>query len=216
MKSKYYIVYLLVFLSIFCLVSCEEAAVSISTTIKPTIVGTVSVPSSFNIKAEDIYVKAIDEGGNTVTVRKVHSNGSFEINNLNPNKTYSIMFTSIEPDYVNRAITDIVVDENGVGAWINDVQPNEEGITDIGSVKLKKLGTIKGKALIDNKTEHYDITVYIPGTSFIAKTDKDGFFSISNLPEGSYTLRYTLDKYLPVMVENVDLVCLDEDDNPEK
>lgn len=193
-------------------ISCEEPQVNLPTQYTtPTIKGTLSIPTSQNVSASEVFVKVIDSDGNTVKVQKANADGSFVVQNLNAGKKYSVLFTSVEPEFTNRAVGG----SSGVGGWLYDVVPAVQEGNNVGNVKLKPLGTIKGNALIDGESEHYDITVYIPGTSYIAKTDKDGSFSIYNVPEGKYTLRYTLDDHLPVMVKDVMLVCPEDVEKPE-
>ena len=193
-------------------ISCEEPQVNLpSQYTTPTIKGTLSIPTSQNVSASEVFVKVIDSDGNTVKVQKANADGSFVVQNLNAGKKYSVLFTSVEPEFSNRAVGG----SSGVGGWLYDVVPAVQEGNNVGNVKLKPLGTIKGNALIDGESEHYDITVYIPGTSYIAKTDKDGSFSIYNVPEGKYTLRYTLDDHLPVMVKDVMLVCPEDVEKPE-
>ena len=193
-------------------ISCEEPQVNLPTQYTtPTIKGTLSIPTSQKVSASEVFVKVIDSDGNTVTVQKANADGSFVVQNLNAGKRYSVLFTSVEPEFTNRAVGG----SSGVGGWLYDVVPAVQEGNNVGNVKLKPLGTIKGKALIDGESEHYDITVYIPGTSYIAKTDKDGSFSIYNVPEGKYTLRYTHAGYMPVMKDGVILVCPEDAENPE-
>ena len=218
MKSKYYF-YVFIVLIVFSLfVSCKPetevpSEISYST---PTIKGTISLPSGSNVNPSEIYLKVVDESGNTAKVDKVNSDKTFVIQGLKEGTKYSILFTSEEPDHSNmRGLTRDPDKSNGVGGWLHDVVPAIQEGNNVGNVKLKPLGTIKGKAFIEGESEHYDITVYIPGTSCIAKTDKDGSFSIYNVPEGNYTLRYTLDDHLPIMLSDVMLVCPEDVEKPE-
>ncbi|MDD6840980.1 MAG: carboxypeptidase regulatory-like domain-containing protein, partial [Spirochaetales bacterium] len=212
MKKHIVIALAVVSLILGLVISCEEPQVNLPTQYStPTIKGTLSIPTSQNVSASEVYVKVIDGDGNTVTVQKANADGTFVVQNLNADKKYSVLFTSVEPEFTNRAVGG----SGGVGGWLYDVVPAVQEGNNVGNVKLKPLGTIKGKALIDGESEHYDITVYIPGTSYIAKTDKDGSFSIYNVPEGKYTLRYTLDDHLPVMVNDVMLVCPEDVEKPE-
>ena len=218
MKSKYYF-YVFIVLIVFSLfISCKPetevpSEISYST---PTIKGTISLPSGSNVNPSEVYVKVVDESGNTAKVDKVNSDKTFVIQGLKEGTKYSILFTSEEPDHSNmRGLLRDPDKSNGVGGWIHDVVPEIVTGKDVGSVKLKPLGTIKGKVFIEGASEHYDITVYIPGTSYIAKTDKDGSFNIYNVPEGKYTLRYTLDDHLPIMLSDVMLVCPEDVEKPE-
>ena len=181
----------------------------------PTIKGTLSLPAGSTVNPGDIYVKVIDSTGATAKVQKANSDKTFVVQGLNADMSYSILFSSVEPEFTNRSISRDPDKSNGVGGWIHDVKPAIKEGNDIGSVKLKPLGTIRGKALIDGKAEHYDTTVYIPGTSYIAMTSADGTFAIYNVPEGTYTLRYTHEGYMPIMTEGVILTCPEDAENPE-
>ncbi len=199
------------------LASCEDkpASSQIVEYSTPTIKGTISIPDGSNVSPESVYVKVIDSSNNTVTIQKVNSDRTFVIRNLNADTKYRLLFTSSEPDTINRR--DINEEKtDGIGGWVEDVVPATQEGKDIGSVRMKPLGTIKGKALVDGASEHYDTTVYIPGTSYVAMTDKDGNFSIFNVPEGTYTLRYIHEDCVALMTENVMVVCTDDQTHPEK
>ena len=196
--------------------SCDEKPVAARVVeySTPTIKGKISIPEGSDVKPEEVYVKVIDSDDRTVTIQKAQSDNTFVIQNLTADIKYRILFTSEEPEFNNRSVTR--GKGNGVGGWMHDVVPAIKEGNDIGSVKLKNLGTIKGKATVDGETDQYDTTVYIPGTSYSAITDKDGSFSIYSVPEGTYTLRYTHEGCVAVMSEDVMLICPDGEENPEK
>lgn len=215
---KRYLFVIAAFLALFAFTtSCDGEQVSsqIVEYSTPTIKGTISIPTGSNISPENIYIKVVDPSNNTVTVKKVNSDSSFVIESLKAETKYKLLFTSQEPDSTNR---DLKGDDehHGVGCWMHDVVPEEKEGKDIGRIKLKILGSIKGKATVDGAEEHYDTTVYIPGTSFAAITEKDGSFIINNVPDGTYTLRYTHDGCVAIMKEEVVLVCPDGEKNPQK
>ena len=217
MKKSFIITLLISVAIIFTMLSCEQPKneVPVQEYSTPTIKGTLSLPAGSTVNAGDIYVKVIDSTGATAKVQKANSDKTFVVQGLNSDMSYSILFSSVEPEFTNRAISRDPDKSNGVGGWIHDVKPAIKGGNDIGSVKLKPLGTIRGKALIDGKDEHYDTTVYIPGTSYISMTNADGTFAIYNVPEGTYTLRYTHEGYMPIMSEGVILTCPEDAENPE-
>lgn len=216
MKSKHQL-FFVIFMICILFFSCEQPnnEIPVQEYSTPTIKGTLSLPAGSTVNPADIYVKVIDSTGATAKVQKANSDKTFVVQGLNADMSYSILFSSVEPEFTNRAISRDPDKSNGVGGWIHDVIPAIKEGNDIGSVKLKPLGTIRGKALIDGKAEHYDTTVYIPGTSYIAMTNADGTFAIYNVPEGTYTLRYTHDGYMPIMTEGVILTCPEDAENPE-
>ena len=196
MKSKHQL-FFVIFLICILFFSCEQPnnEIPVQEYSTPTIKGTISLPAGSTVNPADIYVKVIDSTGAAVKVQKANSDKTFVIQGLNAEMKYSILFTSVEPDFANRGISRAAEKSNGVGGWIHAIQPAIKEGNDVGNVKMKPLGTIRGKAFIDGKSEHYDTTVYIPGTSYIAMTSADGTFAIYNVPEGTYTLRYTHEGY---------------------
>lgn len=67
-----------------------------------------------------------------------------------------------------------------------EVQVTEGQATTLDTIYINKVGTISGKALLQGKTDHTGITVFIPGTSFTAMTAADGRYTISDVPAGKY------------------------------
>lgn len=55
--------------------------------------------------------------------------------------------------------------------------------------------------------------VYIPGSSFIAKTAEDGSFKISNVPEGVFSIAAEKDGFAPVIISGISMVIDDESDD---
>lgn len=54
---------------------------------------------------------------------------------------------------------------------------------------LTATGSIKGRLVFEGKPIGFNADVFIPGTSFLAVTDKEGNFTISDVPVGSYLLQ---------------------------
>ncbi len=68
----------------------------------------------------------------------------------------------------------------------------------VGSVELSATGSIAGRVLLAGRTDHTGSDVYLPGTSYLAKTDAQGDFVIDDVPEGLYPfLRADHDGYDP-------------------
>ena len=73
----------------------------------------------------------------------------------------------------------------------------------LGSVALRQMGVISGNAQLQGRDDHVGIDVYVPGTSFGAKTDGEGYFKISYVPQGRYRVRVEKDGWQGVYRENV-------------
>ena len=65
------------------------------------------------------------------------------------------------------------------------------------------MGNIHGRVHLSDGENHSGVTVGLMGTSFIALTDEDGEYRITNVPEGSYALIAELGDYVPVKVEPI-------------
>ena len=202
--------------SFFFLVSCNPEISAVMGYPTPTIKGRITVPASSGLLAEDIWLKVVD-GTETKYVGKVKSDGTFEVGGLEAAKQYSILFSSEEPDHGNvskEAAPKAAGSGGGYGGWLTNVTAAINEGNDVGSVKMKPLGTITGVVKQKGAESNYDATVYIPGSSFIAMTDGDGNFSMFSVPQGTHTIRYTADGYVSVMKEGALLHSESETENP--
>ncbi|MBI4570255.1 MAG: carboxypeptidase regulatory-like domain-containing protein, partial [Planctomycetes bacterium] len=100
-------------------------------------------------------------------------------------------------------------DDDGDGAselkiHQKDIEVTKDNGRHLGQVKLKRAGSISGKALIDkNPVGNIGVTVFVPGTSFLAITDDSGAYTISFLAEGSYKVAALKSGHTTATVENV-------------
>ncbi|MBQ0072060.1 MAG: carboxypeptidase regulatory-like domain-containing protein, partial [Spirochaetales bacterium] len=204
---------LMCLLSLFVFTTCDaEGKLPQDLFSTPTIKGKVSLPRGASVSPGDFFVQVIDaESEKAVYTGAVKEDGSFVVANLDSTRRYNVLLTTEQPDsatFSSKAV------KNGYGGWLQDASAAVGAANDIGSIKAKPLGTITGKAERSGETEHYDTTVYIPGTSYIAMTEKDGSFSIFNVPQGTYRLRFISDGYLSKMKENVVLHSDDDETSP--
>ncbi len=94
-------------------------------------------------------------------------------------------------------------DKEPYGKKLDDVVLKKENL---GTIKALELGKISGKFLLHGKTDHVGIDVYIPGTSFSAKTDHDGKYTISYVPAGTWaSLRADYDGYKSKEMEQIEV-----------
>lgn len=66
---------------------------------------------------------------------------------------------------------------------------------DTGNHEAKKVGAIYGKITLETGGDPTGIDVYVPGTTYIAKTDKDGQFLLGFLPPGTFQIRADKDGF---------------------
>lgn len=202
--------------SFFFLVSCNPEISAVMGYPTPTVKGRITVPASSGLAAGDIWLKVVD-GTETKYVGKVGSDGAFAVGGLEAAKQYSILFSSEEPDHGNisrDATPKAAGSGGGYGGWLTKVTAAINEGNDVGSVKMKPLGTITGVVKQKGAESHYDATVYIPGSSFIAMTDGEGNFSMFGVPQGTHTIRYTADGYVSVMKEGALLHSESDTENP--
>lgn len=78
--------------------------------------------------------------------------------------------------------------EYGYSMHISDIELSSASDLNLGPTTTRFSGVIQGTIRLSGFDNHTDIDVYIPGTSFHAKTDANGTFSLSSVPEGEYTV----------------------------
>ncbi|MBQ0071651.1 MAG: carboxypeptidase regulatory-like domain-containing protein, partial [Spirochaetales bacterium] len=181
----------------------------------PTIKGKISIPSVAGLENDDIWVKITADDFSPI-VTKVKSDGTFVFTGLDEGKNYNICFSSIEPTNASlkSAGEKAVGSNNGYGGWLSDVTAVLGEGRDVGSIKMSPLGTIRGKVTYSGLEEHFDIMVYVPGTSYMAMTNGDGSFAITNVPQGLHQLRYTAAGYVSQMKTQVYLHSDSDTESP--
>ncbi len=210
------LVFVAILVSILCfglIVSCDDSKeVSYST---PTIKGTVSLPSGTSATLGSIWVKV----GETGQVAKTDSNGSFVISGLDKDSQYTLYFSDTQPSsIVTKALGDENEEDNGIGLKLDKIKAQTGEGFDTGIVNLLFNGTVKGNVKLNGAEEgsNYGIDVYIPGTSFVAKTDEEGSFTIKGVPQGvGYTIRYEKAGYTSSLSTEFSLISTNLLDKPE-
>ena len=172
----------------------------------PTIKGSISIPSIAGLSANDMTIEVF-KGEASVYRGKVKSDGSFTVSNLDYSSSYNVLITSVSSS------RDVSPSTYGWGCWKRDVTPVAGEGNNVGRLDVKPLGAIEGYAFKDGAIEHYDTTVYLPGSSYSAITDKDGYFFINNVPQGSYSIRFTSTGFVSVN-DNVIVASDDDSTNP--
>lgn len=198
-----------------CFLGCKQDPAVEQITKTPTIRGSVSIPSGSGLSGSDFFVRVM-EGEKAVYTGKVNSDGSFSVQGLKENISYSILLTTDEPGDIAGSSRDVSRAEttSGYGGWLSDVTASMDSQAGVGSIKVKPLGTIRGKVTKSGAEDGYDTTVYIPGTSYMAMTDGEGNFSIFNVPQATYTLRFISNGYMAKMLTEVVLHSDNDTENP--
>jgi hypothetical protein len=104
------------------------------------------------------------------------------------------VFDSIDPGVYN--IEGRKVDgTDTLSAMHRRIRHDTLTITDVGRDTLKAPGKISGSVDF-NSSNKMGVTVFVPGTSFIAITDNSGAFCISYVPPDTYEVAYSYYGYL--------------------
>ena len=195
-KTRNLLTMIFALIAILFFVGCEQSPVTIIQpvqvdSVSASIKGNLALPESGKVAASDVWIK-VSCNGDTKNIIKANEDGSFVVSGLREDERYDVLFTTERPETANSK--DISRGDNstsGYGGWLSNVTAAINEGNNVGAVTISPLGTIKGKVTLDGETEHYDILVYIPGTSFSAYTNADGDFFMYNVPEGTYNLRIT-------------------------
>ncbi len=87
-----------------------------------------------------------------------------------------------------------------LGKKIDGIKPDED--SDLGEISLPKTGFIEG-VVKKSEEDNIGIEVFIPGTSFSAITNKEGQFTISHVPPGTWEVHTLHDAYESFIWEKV-------------
>ena len=156
----------------------------------PTAKGRIILPEGSELSYSDIYVK-VEETGNQY---QVSSDGSWAISGLEEGVSYTLYFQN-EPfiDISSRSITPRNGEHHHYGGRKDDVHASTGQGTDNGIVQIKRSASVKGSVTTSDGSSLLGIDIYVPGTSYMAKSDEDGTFTITGLPDGEY--RIVAEKY---------------------
>lgn len=145
---------------------------------KGTIVGQLSLADEIqDLKNEE--VKVFVEGYQAVSTT-ISANATFQLDGVPVGERAVIIVSSSTP----TALTG----EAQIGAKTQAIKVIENSVSNAGTTILKHLGAINGKVSLEASNDLEGIYIFIPGTTFMAKTDNTGSYTIPNVPEGSYSI----------------------------
>ena len=88
--------------------------------------------------------------------------------------------------------------------------PVGAGQVGVGSVgPLRSIGRISGVVTVAGRGGAAGLDVYIPGTSYVAKTASDGSYVLRDVPEGSYSLQASAPGFAPANIGPVRVRALE-------
>ena len=155
----------------------------------PTIVGQIAESPFYSVA--DVNIKVVDDTSSVTVINDLpKSNGRFEITGLDSSHSYTLYFTTDRlPDFniSSRSLSENVT----FGAVRIQVVPTAGSGQNIGSIALSRTGTIKGTVSLSGGESNYSgVDVFLDHTSFISKTNAEGEYVISGIPQGTYEICY--------------------------
>jgi hypothetical protein len=133
------------------------------------------------------------------------SSGKFKIANVPPG-TYTIF--ALSSSLVGAKLG--LFGASAYGVKISDVVVSADETESLGTNTIKATGSIIGTIDFFSNPNNLDLTgsdVYVPGTSFLVKTNSSGGFSLTGIPEGTYNLRLEHTGFTAATLENVTVVA---------
>ena len=133
------------------------------------------------------------------------ADGNFEITNVGPGTVSLLVTSSTATGALNLS------GDPGAkyGLKLDDIVISSGNNTDIGTNTLKETGSLSGQILFFENPNNLDLTgieVFIPGTSYIAKTDNEGKFTLTGIPEGTYDLRAQRDGFSVLDIVSIEIL----------
>ena len=203
--------YLLIAVFVFVtLISCNTEASNFEKNYNtPTAIGRIILPEGTGLSYSDIYVKVME----TSAQYQVGSDGTWVVSGLDADTEYTLYFQD-SPFYdISRSLEKENDNGNHYGAKKDNVKGSTGSGFDNGIVQIKKTATIMGFVEFSDESSLLGVDVYIPGTSFIAKTDESGKFSLTGVPDGRYRIVADKDNYIPAYSDYITILTDDESDN---
>jgi len=203
---------------VFLLVSCNSdsekssSGASARSNGQVVVTGTLAIDGSGvetveNFSFSNQEVKIIDDSGKTIAKTFAGNDGSYVLpipgqlatGGQNSDGTPSLRLAG--DGVVLESVVTATKDRTVLG--IKFPIEGGSGVVDLGIQQLEKITAIRGQANLDGALDHTGIVVYIPGTSFSARTDSSGQFLMTFLSAGEYELVFEKDGYLKKTVRKI-------------
>lgn len=164
------------------------------------IVGTLSPPSGVPTSAvanASVYVV-----GQPTRIATSGADGGFSLE-IDATMVGSIVASSADLDGTYQLIA--VSSDGAYGIKQDGIAVTDQSTTVLSDpITVRPTGTITATFTLQGVSDHTGTDVYIPGTSYLAKTDSAGNVSITDVPVGTYNyVRADRVGYLPQLVPNV-------------
>lgn len=168
--------------------------------------GRVALPEDNKTLMSDVSIYSDDIPG---VINHPDDSGFFIFDGLDTSKRYTFYFTNQEVGVIrekDRSVVSAARNTTGIGGQpivarkVTNVEPALGAGINLLDILLKQTGSISGTVNLYNRagtleTDHGGVDVYVPGTSYTAKTDSAGNFTLQFLPEGLYNIRASKPDY---------------------
>lgn len=177
------------------LISCN--AVDVSGTSSDIDIELIGVASIENQPIANATVRLSDEvDSSTVAVTLTDDEGVYRFDSVTVG-SYYLTADMISPsgDSLLGSLGDITV-ESG------------DTVVDLGTLWMQRPGAIKGYVNLNGGTG--DVLVFIPGTSYDARTDSIGYYEITGIyPDSNYTLKFVCDGFTSTQIFDITVLSGD-------
>ncbi len=186
------------------------------------ITGTVSVtgqlvlePSLKISESGEQKVSLIDESGTPIAEGKTTPAGTFAIT-INEGSSLAAGTSAPVPRFLyvkSLFLAPAQETKTAIGAKgqivldARDLKVNADGTRSVatGEHSVRKVGALTGRVTLETGESAVGIDIFVPGTTYIAKTDADGNFLLGFLPRGSYLVRAEKDGFASKEWNNVSI-----------
>jgi uncharacterized protein (DUF2141 family) len=187
MKTKL-LGYFMICLSLFVLAGCSATGEASTETLDDGVPTTVTTTLSGILTTEDGSAMANAD----VTLSQTTTSGISGKLSLN---SASALTTRTDEEgaftFSNVPIGVYVLeatDETGYRIQKSGITLGESTPANLGTLVVKRAGDIFGEVNLSDSDSHIGIDVFIPGTTYAAKTSEAGTYVISNIPAGTYDI----------------------------
>jgi hypothetical protein len=152
-----------------------------------------------------------DVSGNVVATTVSQSDGTYAVTvpgTLAVSEADSAPKASLMGDSGSGLVVESIAADTKDGSVLGirtpiDFSQAKSGALQLGKTAYAKITAIRGKATIEGTRDATGISVYIPGTSFAARTNAAGEFLMTFIMPGNYDLRFERDGYIPVDAKGI-------------
>ena len=153
-------------------------------------------------------VQVVDATGNVTATAPTDSNGKFTVAVPGTIALGSGTSSGLLDASSNLALQSIISDTPdqsviGTKSMLDFTAARTTGALSLGKTQLAKITAIRGNAVMDGVQDNTGISVYIPGTSYSARTDAAGNFLMTFMPAGTYALRFEKNGFTSVDVASL-------------